>query len=141
MRRALPGLLLSLLLGACLQLPPTPQDIQAKRFELVPGKAVIYIVREAPDSWEVEGLMLDDGSQITLLPGSYYRWEVAPGTRRIEGFGPSAVRLSLRVEPGKLYFLTHAVFGTQRTGPAFTRLRRVDADRGRALVLRSRLSP
>lgn len=46
MWRALP---VAILIAGCAQLPPTPQDIQAKKFEGVPDKAVIYRVRDIPD--------------------------------------------------------------------------------------------
>jgi len=42
-------LVVAVMLAGCVQLPPTPQDIQAKKFEGVPDKAVIYIVRDLPD--------------------------------------------------------------------------------------------
>ena len=41
----------ALLLGGCAQLPPTPEDIQAKRFEVPPDKSVIYVVRPPVDSY------------------------------------------------------------------------------------------
>lgn len=46
MWRALP---VAVLVAGCAQLPPSWQDVEAKRFESVPGKAVIYIVRDFPD--------------------------------------------------------------------------------------------
>ncbi|MGZ8229401.1 MAG: hypothetical protein ACXW2A_06575, partial [Burkholderiales bacterium] len=54
-------LILGLALAACAQLPPSPQEIEAKRFESVPGKAVIYVVRDEPDfADDGATLMLDD---------------------------------------------------------------------------------
>jgi hypothetical protein len=78
-------LLIALVLGGCMQLPPSPQDVQAKKIEGVPGKAVIYIVRDRKDSKEVAGLLLDYTAQITTQPRSYYRWEVAPDPHQITG--------------------------------------------------------
>lgn len=77
-------LLVALLVG-CVQLPSSEADVRAKRFEPVPDKAVIYVVRQQLDSSEVAGLMLDDSEQITTLRGTYYRWVVEPGLHRIEG--------------------------------------------------------
>ncbi|MGZ8265009.1 MAG: hypothetical protein ACXW2I_12455, partial [Burkholderiales bacterium] len=62
----------ALLLAGCVQLPPTPQDIQAKRFEAVPDRSVIYIVRTPVDSFEASPLALDDHAQIQLWAGTYY---------------------------------------------------------------------
>src|SRR5687767_6620803 len=66
-------LLIAMLLAGCVQLPPSPQDLQAKRFDAVPGKAVIYVVRAPMDSPASSGLSLDDREQITTLEGTYYR--------------------------------------------------------------------
>src|SRR5262245_22248613 len=71
-------LIATLLVAGCAQLPPTPEDVQAKRFQSVPDKAVIYVVRRSMDSREGRGLTLDDRLTITTYPKSYYRWEVAP---------------------------------------------------------------
>lgn len=126
-------------LGACAQLPPSEADMQARRFEPVQGKAVIYAVRERLDSSEVAGLMLDDDEQITTLRGTYFRWVVEPGLRRIEGMEASPIRFTLQAEPGQIYYLVHTVLGTQRTGPAVTALQRTDEQTGRRLVLHSQL--
>ncbi|HSN42371.1 MAG TPA: DUF2846 domain-containing protein [Burkholderiales bacterium] len=131
--------LIVLLLAGCVQLPPSPQDIQAKKFESLPGKAVIYIVRNRMDSQEASGLLLDDTAQITTLPRSYYRWEVAPGTHRIAGFAESNALVVLRAEAGKIYFLRHTVLGTRRSGAQFADLRQVSEQEGRALVMNAQL--
>jgi hypothetical protein len=47
MRSLLIGLVL--VLAGCQQIPLTPEDIQARKFEPVPDKAVIYLVRDNPD--------------------------------------------------------------------------------------------
>src|SRR5215813_13198643 len=78
---------IALLLAGCAQLPQTQADIQAKRFESVAGKSVIYVVRTPMDSWEPSSLLLDSSAQVTTHRGTYYRWEVAPGTHRIAGMG------------------------------------------------------
>jgi len=63
------------------------QDIEAKRFEQVPGKAVIYLFRDAPDfSREVATVMLDDSMMGSTYPGTYFRWVVAPGRHQIRGY-------------------------------------------------------
>jgi hypothetical protein len=138
MRHALIALFLVAAAG-CVQLPPTPADIEAKRFQPVADKAVIYVVRQPLDSHESGWLLLDNGEQITTLPGTYYRWEVEPGVRKIMGITPGGSDAVLDVQPGQIYFLRHTVFGTPRTGPTLTALMRVDPQLGRSLVAHSEL--
>ena len=100
------GLLVSILMAGCVQLPPTPQDLQAKKFETVPGKAVIYLVRDHPDfSDEAATVWIGESVIITTYPGTYYRWEVAPGRHRITGYGPDVGAIVVQTEPGRLYFV------------------------------------
>jgi hypothetical protein len=130
---------IALLLAGCAQLPPTPQDIQAKSFQTVPDKAVIYVVRTPMDSFEASGLSLDDGAPITTHRGTYYRWEVTPGRHRVAGFAAANESVVLTTEAGKIYFLEHSVIGTRRSGAQSTFLRQIDEPQGRALVMRSQL--
>ena len=132
-------LILALLLAGCAQLPPTPADIQAKRFESVPDKSVIYVVRQPMDSLESSGLSLDYDSQITTHPGTYYRWEVAPGTHRVAGFGVGTELVTLTTAPGKIYFLRHTVLGHWRSGPQLTYLKQIGDQDGRALVAQAEM--
>lgn len=130
------------LLAGCVQMPPTPQDVQAKRFEPVPGQSVIYVVRSPLDSSEPQSLMLDGRATVTTLPGTYYRWEVAPGRHRVEGFGFGNESVVLTTEPGGVYFLEHTVIGDPHDGGVqLTALRRVAEQYGRKLVMRSQLVP
>jgi hypothetical protein len=133
MRRAF-AILTMLILYGCVQLPPSPQDLQAKRFEPVTDKAVIYIARTRMDSTEPGGLMIDTGEQVTLFPGTYDRFEVPAGVRRISGLGPWNVQLSLDTQPGRIYFLRYTVSGTPRFGPQLAWLSPVGEQEGRTLV-------
>jgi hypothetical protein len=129
-----------LLLAGCVQLPPTPQDVQAKRFEPVPGQSVIYVVRSPLDSSEPQGLMLDGHATISTLPGTYFRWEVPPGQHHIQGYAFGNESVMLTTEPGRIYFLEHTVIGDPHDGGVqLTALRRVDEQYGRKLVMRSQL--
>jgi hypothetical protein len=95
-----------LLIAGCAPLPPTPQDIQAKKFEILADKAAIYIVRSDPDFNRVQAtLVLDDAARITTYAGTYYRWEVAPGPHRIAGFASDSSFITLNAAPGKIYFV------------------------------------
>ena len=132
-------LLTALLLAGCAQLPPSPQDIQAKRFEPLPDKVAIYVVRTPMDSREASGLILDDSAQITTHPRTYYRWEVTPGLHRVAGFASAHESVTLTTAAGKIYFLEHTVIGTRRSGPQYTSLRQIDERDGRALVMQAQL--
>ena len=131
-------LLTALLLAGCAQLPPSPADVQAKRFDSVSDKSVIYVARTPMDSWESSGLALDHNSQITTHRGTYYRWEVAPGTHRVAGYGFGTEAVTLTTTAGKIYFLEHTVLGDRDDGGVLgVRLRQVDDQTGRSLVARS----
>ena len=100
------------LIAGCTQLPPSPQETQAKKFETVPGKAVIYIVRGYPDFYDGHGsLALDDSIMVTMFAGNFYRWEVDPGTHLIAGTAQDVSRVTLNAEAGKIYFVQHRVTG------------------------------
>ena len=132
-------LLTALLLAGCAPLPPSPLDVQAKRFEPAPGRAVIYIVRTPLDSQEMSSLALDDREQITTLWGTYYRWEVAPGTHRVAGLGRANESVTLATAAGSIHFLEHTVRGNPRSGATSTTLRQVDEQYGRRAVQQSQL--
>lgn len=130
-------ILLIFFISACAQLPPTPQDIQAKKFEAVPGQAVIYIVRPVVDG-RVSGPLsfsgTSDSGMISTEPGTYYRWETAPGTLRVEAFGASTASVTVQAEAGKIYFIEHTAHGSIRNGLQYQGLRRIDENRGRHMV-------
>jgi hypothetical protein len=139
MTRFLATLLMAVLFAAgCVQLPPTPQDIQAKKFETVPDKAVIYLVRNDPDNSVLHGTVwLGDKITITTFPGTYFRWEVPPGVHRIEGYGFDTSSITLTTEAGKLYFVQQNIYGARSVHGGF--LQRVSERDGKAMVLRSTL--
>src|SRR6185295_7389066 len=101
-------LFLVLALAGCVQLPPTPQEIQAKRFEPVAGQTVIYIVRDYPDLNDNPAtLTLDNAAGVTLYPGTFYRWEVPAGKHRIAGFAGDSGVINLDTAPGRVYYVQH----------------------------------
>ncbi len=100
----------ALLLAGCVQLPPTPQDLQAKKFETLPDQAVIYVVRDYPDFADAGATInLGDTGVITTYPGTYYRWEVPPGAHCISGYAGDSGTITLNTEAGKLYFVQQRV--------------------------------
>ena len=129
------------LLAGCVQIPHSPEEIQAKKFENVPDKAVIYIVRAYPGGFDGHGaLTLDDAATITMFGGNFYRWEVPPGPHQITGVGPDMSRLIVNAEAGKLYFVEHRIFGHHRMVWGWGGVLQLLPERdGRMLVQRARL--
>lgn len=138
------GLIAAILLAGCAQLPPTPQDMQAKKFEQpLAGTSVIYLVRDNPDFNDAATtLWLGDKNMITTYPGMYYRWEVAPGTHRIAGFAGDSGSITVRVEPDRIYYVQQRVtpFTLGYSTVALTsNFQVVPEANGRAVVMRSQL--
>lgn len=126
-------ILFSFFASACAQLAPTPQDIDAKKFEPVADKAVIYVVRPLVDT-HFHGQLSFPGGTITTQQGTYFRWEAPPGVHRIEGAGASTASVTLKAEAGKVYFIEQTVYGAMRGGLLFMALRQIEAERGRRMV-------
>ncbi|MGE5525714.1 MAG: hypothetical protein ACM3SS_18510 [Rhodospirillaceae bacterium] len=129
-----------LALAACAPLPPSPQDIEAKRFEAVPGQSVIYVVRAYPDaSYEGATLWLDDRVMGSTFPGTYFRWVVPPGRHRIAGYAGDSGNIVLDTAPGRVYFV-YQTFGRPFgfSGQSYFQL--IDEGYGRAMVMQSRLA-
>jgi hypothetical protein len=132
-------MILAVVVAGCAPLPPTPQDIEAKRFEPVAGKAVIYVVREYPDiSRDVATLMLDDRMMGSTYPGTYFRWVVEPGRHEIRGYAGDAGKITLDVGPDRIYFIQQSV-SVFFFGFAQSFFRPIPEAYGRAAVLRSQL--
>jgi len=131
-------LLLVAMLAGCAPLPPSPQDIEAKRFELVPGKAVIYLVRGEPDfTREVSTVMLDDNMMGSTYPGTYFRWVVEPGRHQIRGYAGDNGSINVDVAPDRMYFIQQSV--TRTFGFAQSYFRPIPEPHGRAVVLHGEL--
>lgn len=140
MFRLLSAAALVLAFAACAPLPPSPQDLEAKRFEPVPGKAVIYLVRDLPDvSREAASLMLDDNLMGSTYPGTYFRWVVEPGRHQIRGFAGDAGAITLDVGPGAIYYVQQT-FTRGFTGFGQSFFRPIPEPYGRSAVLRGELA-
>jgi len=100
------AILIAILLAGCAQLPLTPADLQARKFETVPDKSVIYVVRDSPDFIDAPAtIWLGEQETVTIYPGTYYRWETVPGLNRIKGMGADGGAISLKTIPGGVYFV------------------------------------
>jgi hypothetical protein len=132
-------LLLVLVLAGCAPLPPSPQDLEAKRFEPVPGKAVIYLVRNYPDvSREAATLMLDDNMMGSTYPGTYFRWVVEPGWHQIRGFAGDAGSITIDVAPDRMYFIQQT-YTRGLTGFGHSFFQPIPEPYGRGAVIRGEL--
>lgn len=133
--------MLALALGGCAQLPPSPQEIEAKRFEPAPGRAVIYVVRDEPDFDRTgAAVMLDDQMMGTLYPGTFFRWVVAPGRHHIRGFAGDAGSYTMDVGADRIYFVQQWVTPLLPIGIMQSHFQLVPEPNGRAAVLRSVLA-
>jgi len=134
MRRRL-LILIALGLAGCTPLPLTPQDLEARKFEPVPGKAVIYVVRDSLD-------FSNDGAQIYIgenllpatYPGTYFRLVVPAGRHTIVGYGQDSGTITVEVEQGRIYFVQQRVTHLRVINSNFAL---VSEPQGRAAVLRS----
>jgi hypothetical protein len=138
--QSFPALAAVLLITGCVApLPPTPRDLESKRFEQVPGKAVIYVARGRPDfTREPTGVMLDDNMKGTSYPGTYFRWVVMPGRHRIAGFASDGGVLMLNAEADRIHFIQHSV--TAMFGRVQSTFQPVPEHHGRQLVMRGELT-
>jgi Protein of unknown function (DUF2846) len=132
-------MLLALVLTACAPLPPTPQDIEAKRFEPVAGKAVIYLFRDYQDfTDEVSTVMLDDQMMGSTYRGTYFRWVVEPGRHQIRGYAGDNGSITVDVAADRMYFIQQSV-SRMFHGFAQSFFRPVPETYGRAAVMRGEL--
>lgn len=127
-------MIVATLLAGCAQLPPSPQDIEAKKFESIPGKAAIYVVRDPMSVGLGAPIWLGQGAQITLWQGNYLRWVVEPGSYTVAGIGASTASISIQAQAGKIYFVHFRVEGNIRIGVSNSALSMMDDQAGRALV-------
>jgi hypothetical protein len=118
--------------------PATPQEIADKKFEPVPGKAVVYVVQNSIGSYGA-GLRFDDGTQITTWPATFYRWVTTPGTHTIRSAEPNlSARITLNMQAGNIYFVQHSVRGL-RGSTTDAALQQVNDQSGRRMVASAEL--
>jgi hypothetical protein len=131
-------LIVAALLAGCAQLPPSSQDIEARKFESIPGKAAIYIVCESTSALLGAPLWLGQGAQITLWTGNYHRWVVEPGPHTIAAIGVSPASITIQSQAGKVYFVHYRLEGaSSREGVVNSALKLMDDQAGRARVMQA----
>lgn len=134
------SLAFALMIAGCaqFQISESPQEIEAKKMEPVPGKAVVYIVQNPIGSYPA-GLRFDDGTQITTFPRTFYRWVTTPGPHTIKSSeGNLSASLRLQVEAGQIYFVQHYVQGI-RGSTTDANLEKINDKAGRDLVRANRM--
>jgi hypothetical protein len=131
MNRILPIVLM--LLAGCVQLPPLPGDAQAKRFESIPDRAVIYVARHVHDKDFVAPLLLDDEWLGPTYRGTYLRIVVPAGEHRLARYAGDHGVIRFVTESGKLYFIDQTTWGFRSLDRSTFEL--ADPQYGRTLVL------
>lgn len=138
------SLVLAAVLSACATSAPDspwpsgPADVQAKRFETVPDRAVIYVVRVLQDLGNVPAtLWLDNQVMGATYMGTYFRWEVGAGRHQISGYGSDNGQITLDVQPGRIYYVQQVVRGGGRAPSPFSTFRILNEAEGRSLVSRA----
>jgi hypothetical protein len=127
-----------LLLAACAVRQPTAADVDAKRFEPVAGKAVIYLVRDPLDfSDDATGITLDGNLMGTTYRGTYFRWTLPPGRHDIAGFAGDSGFMTVDTEAGRIYYVQQSA--TRTFGWVRSYFTLVPENTGRAVVRRSEL--
>ena len=125
------GLLVTL--SGCVQTPPLAGDAEAKRFEAVPERAVIYVARQRLDRDFVAPIVLDGQMLGATYRGTYIRVVVPGGTHSIAGYAGDSGVIRLQAEAGRVYFINQATYGWGSLAGSTFRL--VDAEFGRSVVL------
>ncbi len=125
-----------LVLGGCVALAPDSQDVEAKQFQPLPDKGVIYLVRGEPlYSDRPVPVWLGNYIMLTTYPDTFYRWEVPPGVHRISGHDRDFGTITVSAEPGRVYFVMQQL-SYRHDISYFTMIEELD---GRAAVRRAAL--
>ena len=138
--KILPLLALVLSTAACVPpLPTSPQEIAAKRFETVPGKAVVYVFRDLVNFGGVQAPIALDGNQIgTSYGGTFFHLVLEPGPHRLTGMFGDSGSMQFSVQAGQMYFIQQNV--TLNFGMVNSFFAAVDAAEGRSRVSQYQLA-
>jgi hypothetical protein len=137
--RILAALLLLPLAGCVTPPPPSPQEIAAKRFETVPGKAVIYVFRDAVNFAGTPSPIALDGNAIgSSYGGTFFRLVVEPGQHRLTGMYGDNGAMTIIVAANQLYFVQQTV--SLMVGMVASTFDTVGANEGRSRVSQYQLT-
>jgi hypothetical protein len=108
-------------------------ETAARLFKPVPGKAVIYLLRDRGDVWTLDVPVQLDGKPMgSTAPLTYFRWEVEPGKHVIVSDTVPAAALEITTEPGGLYYVWQDINAGHMRGRS--RLSQVDLTTARATL-------
>jgi hypothetical protein len=126
-----------LLLCSCTATPEASRqdDAVAKRFDAVPGAAIVYLYRaDGPGNRGFTTLWLDSRLVGEILPATYYRVSVRPGKNLLTAFAGDSGRLEFETRSDEVYFVAISVRDNEGTmGSTF---RTVTPEVGRAQIER-----
>jgi hypothetical protein len=113
-------------------------DAAARLFQPVPGKAVVYLIRDFGNLWVGHVKVTLDGRDMGVTyHNTYMRWEVAPGEHTLVSHTSPPAALIIRTEPGGLYYVWQDINqGFQRAPSA---LRVVDQTTTRSTLNTARM--
>ena len=132
---------LSLIAGCVTPLPPSAEEIAAKRFETVPGKAVVYLFRDIVNYGVVPAPVALDGIQVgSSFGGTFFRFVLEPGRHRIEGMYVDNGAIEITVAANQLYFLQQTVQVTRNVSLSSSTFNVADATTGRSRVVQYQLT-
>ena len=96
------------LLAGCASVPMMPEtaDREAKQFQPIADKSLIYLYRdEFLGAGEPITVSLDGRAEGQTASRTYFLWVVSPGAHRILSLSGNRASLDLATEPGHLYFV------------------------------------
>ncbi len=111
MTRTLLPAVFALAFAGCAQLPPPSEDIAAKRFEAVPGKAVVYLARPPFEPGYIAPVVLGDEPIGATYRNTYLRLELPPGRHQLRGMAGDSGSIQLDVRAGEIYYVQHNTHG------------------------------
>jgi hypothetical protein len=100
-----------ILLAGCAQLPPPAGDAAAKRFETVPDRAVIYVVRHIHDRNFAAPIRIDEQPIGTTYRATFMRLVVPSGRHQIAGMAGDSGSIELQADAGKIYYVNQTTWG------------------------------
>jgi hypothetical protein len=119
--------------------PPSPQEIAAKRFDVVPGKAVIYVFRDAVNFEGTPSPIALDGNPVgSSYGGTFFRFVVEPGQHRLAGMYGDNGAMTLTVAANQIYFVQQTV--SLMVGMVSSTFDAVGANEGRSRVSQYQLT-
>jgi hypothetical protein len=133
----------TVLLAGCAATPPSPApeaDAQARLFQPVADKAVIYVLRDRGDFFIGPVRVTVDGKDVgETVANTYLRIETEPGMKRIMSYTDPPAMLELKTQPGGVYYVWQDI--TAERLREHSALRVVDRDTARMVLTTATIVP